>query len=875
MAVLRARAVVAERELPFAGLTELLAPADALLDGAAPAQVAALGEARGRASGAGAGDGETTPRQPFAAAIALLRVLEAVAARQPAGVAVLVDDVQWLDAVSLDALFFAARRLSSEPVAVLLAARPEPDRGLAGRGVETLELAGLGRDDARRLLGGELAAEPSRVVLESAGGNPLAIVELARALTPAQRDGTVAVSAPIRPGAAIERGFRAELDALPAAAARALLVPAADEGMTLERLRAVLADLGLPPGALDDAERAGVLIGEHGRVRFRHPLLRSVAYHAAPLADRVAVHAAIAGRLAAGGGEGIRRAWHLAAAATGPDETAAAALESAARDAWERGAAAEAADAYARAAELTPAGSREAAAARILSAARLLASTDQPQRALALAEQALAEPPGDAGLRAALQHLRGSITMRTGELDAGCLILVEQSALAAHDAPVRAAQMLLDANLRNRVVGDYPEMVRLARRTRELAAGADPQLAALGELTEAIALVNRGDGAAAEEVIARHEQLLLDPAASRFGLEVLAQPAHASIWLERFDRADRILSTLIARARERSAITALVYPLAARAQLALRRGRLRPAHADADEAVRLAVETRQYGLVGFATAMLAEVEATLGREQECREHAGTTIAICDAIGGDAMGMWGRSALGLLQLSLGRPEEAIAPLETCARLSERIGLREPNTVQWAANLVEALVRSGRSDEAREQLPRLEEGCGTAWAAAALLRCRGLLTEGDAGEALLTRSVDAFEAAGAQFEAARSRLVLGERQRRSRRRRRSREPLTAALTAFEAGGAAPWAARAQAELRAGGHATGPPRAEAWDELTPHELRIALLVAEGRTNPEIATQLLVTRKTVEHHLTHVYRKLGLRSRTELTRELAAEPV
>jgi DNA-binding CsgD family transcriptional regulator len=871
IAVLSACAVEAERDVPFAGLAELIAPVEARVDDLAPEHAVALDGARGLA----APGADAAPRQPLAAAIALLRLLEALAADEP--LLVVADDVQWLDGVSLDALFFAARRVTSERVAVLFAARAEPDRGLAARGVETLTLEGLDDDAARALLADDLAPEVGRVVVDSAAGNPLALVELTRALTAEQRAGAAAVPAPLRAGGEVERGFVAQLEALPEETVAALLVPAAEERLTVARADAALAALELDPRALDAAQDAGLLRAEDGLLRFRHPLLRSVVYHRAAVADRAEVHAVLAAQLAAGAGarDATRRAWHLAAAASGPDAEAADALQEAAEDAWGRGALVEAADAYARSAELTPFSARDVRATRTLTAAQLLAVADQPLRARSIAEHALSTaPPADPSLVAGLEHVRGSITMRTGELDAGALILTEEAERVAKADPARAAQMLLDANLRNRVVGDYPAMVRLARRTRQLAAKADPPLAALGEVTEAIALINRGDGAEADPMIARNEAVLLDPLAVRFGLEVLSSPAHASVWMERFDRADRILSTLIARSRDRSAVTALVYPLAARAQLNLRRGRLRPAHADGEEAVRLAFETRQYGLVGFATAMLCEVEAALGLEDACREHAGATIGICDAIGGDAMGLWGRSALGLLELTLGRPEAALPHLEACARLADRIGLVEPNTVQWAANYVEALARVGRTEDARGELERLEHGCGTEWARGALLRGRGLLTDGEEGEELLQASVAAFEGGGARFEAARSRLALGERWRRSRRRRDSREPLTAALNAFEACGAGPWAARAQDELRAGGQGTtAAPRAESWDELTPHELRVALLVAEGRTNPEVATQLFVTRKTVEHHLSQVYRKLGIRSRTELARLLAAE--
>jgi DNA-binding NarL/FixJ family response regulator len=200
------------------------------------------------------------------------------------------------------------------------------------------------------------------------------------------------------------------------------------------------------------------------------------------------------------------------------------------------------------------------------------------------------------------------------------------------------------------------------------------------------------------------------------------------------------------------------------------------------------------------------------------------------------------------------------------------MRQPGVVQWAADHVEALVRAGREAEATAALDLLREGSPTGWSVGTLARCRGMLTPGAEGEQLLARSAAALERSGARVEAARSLLCLGERLRRARQRRAAREPLQAAIDVFEGAGARPWAARARDELRATGQQARP-RDVAREELTPHEHRVALLVAAGRTNPEVAAELYVTRKTVEHHLSQIYRKLGLRSRTELARELAGE--
>ncbi len=436
--MLRARAVEAETALAFAGLSELLRPLTPLLGELEPAQASALAAALGvRAPLAdAAADGEEgRGAAPFAVAVALLGLLEAAAVRAPSGVAVLVDDAHWLDDASLDALCFAARRLLHEGVAVLRRRPPEPDRGLAARGSRPASArparrrrrpragAGSGEEGAASVGAGDaaggrrgrrrwavlpgetapLADAALERVLAAAAGNPLALVELTRALSDAERAGAAAAQGPIRPSAAIERAYRAELAALPPATVRALLLPAADEKLPLARIRAALAAAGLDPAALEPAERAGLLHAEQGRLRFRHPLLRAVVYHAAPFAERAAAHRALAAVLEADGEEPDRRAWHLAAACDGPDDEVAGLLVAVAEQARARGALDAVAHTLARAAELTPAApptparqpfcraSAPPASARRASGREAYAAVGQPARALELAEAALAD----------------------------------------------------------------------------------------------------------------------------------------------------------------------------------------------------------------------------------------------------------------------------------------------------------------------------------------------------------------------------------------------------------------------------------------------------------------------------------------------------
>jgi DNA-binding NarL/FixJ family response regulator len=334
------------------------------------------------------------------------------------------------------------------------------------------------------------------------------------------------------------------------------------------------------------------------------------------------------------------------------------------------------------------------------------------------------------------------------------------------------------------------------------------------------------------------------------------------------------MSTLVSDARERSALTALIFCLGQRSILEMRRGRLQAAYADGTEAFGLAEDAQQVAHVAAITGPLAEIEAALGRQEDCRRHAEAAIALFEFIGAAGSGLTPRSALGLLELGLGRPEAALQPLAECERHAAAHGPTNPNVNQWSANYVEALVRVGRRDEAARALHWVEGPGGSRWAAAAAARCRGLLADDEAeADRHFAASAAAFDAASMPFEAARTRLCWGERLRRARRRGDAREPLRAALAAFERAGAAPWADRARDELRAAGEAVSRGAASIADELTPHELRIAMLVAEGRTNPEVAAELFNSRKTVEHHLSQIYRKLGVRSRTELARLIAGE--
>ncbi len=273
------------------------------------------------------------------------------------------------------------------------------------------------------------------------------------------------------------------------------------------------------------------------------------------------------------------------------------------------------------------------------------------------------------------------------------------------------------------------------------------------------------------------------------------------------------------------------------------------------------------------------MEAGRGQTTACRDHVARATALLTRTGALSGQAYTGAALGLLELGLGRPDAAVAALEPVARFTEVNGLREPQVVQWAPDLVEALVRSGRDHEAAYALESFDEQAhhtGGAWALAAAARCHGLLAGDEDFERWFEEALDWHQRLPAPFERARTEQCYGERLRRAGQRTRARTPLRSALAAFEALGAAPWSERARAELRATGETVRRRQRSADDHLTPQETQVALLVAGGATNREAAGSLFVTPKTIEFHLAQIYRKLGIHSRTQLSIRLSrGDPV
>jgi DNA-binding CsgD family transcriptional regulator len=458
--------------------------------------------------------------------------------------------------------------------------------------------------------------------------------------------------------------------------------------------------------------------------------------------------------------------------------------------------------------------------------------------------------------------------------------------------PRRAAAMFLEASVAHMMTGDLEALIASAERARALSIGAEPAVELLATAVIGEGQIALGEVAAGAAALGACEPYLMeaDPLAI---VEIVGMAGHALIWLEDWDAAGRILSRVLGAARAASAVSALIHPLAVQAHLDLRRGRWAPALAGASESAELAEDTGQLALLPHALAALTLVEASLGHETGCRRHVARGLELA---GGDTFYL--HAAVGLLELGLGRIPEAIEALETGHRQMLRRGLSS-SVVLLRPDLIEAYVRAGRCEEAEAVLARLEEDAGAGggggasgavgaghngaapsgaggprWPRAAAARCRALLAPDEDVRSAFGAALALHEGLPMPFERARTLLVFGERLRRAKQRAEAREPLTAALDAFERLGARPWAERARTELRATGGQAGGRRAQAAaEQLTPHELQIAVLVSQGMTNREAAAALFLSPKTIEYHLGQIYRKLDVRGRAQLARLMAME--
>jgi DNA-binding CsgD family transcriptional regulator len=867
MTVLRASGAPTESELAFSGLADVLRPLFSRLDKLPAQQGVALASALAL--------GPPAPVGRFAICAATLGVLGAAAEDGP--VLVIVDEAESLDRSSAEALLFAERRLDADRVALLFAVRDGRPTMFDIAELPELRLAPLDRDAAQVLLTSFAEVTIAPQVLEqlmlAAAGNPLALVEIPALLSVEQLAGTEPLGDELTTAATVERAFLRQVESLAAVSREALLVAAASDTGELDMIVSALIALEIDPRSLVPSEKAALISISGGMLEFRHPLLRAAVYRTASAVGRRAAHQALANTVA-GERQVDRRAWHLAAAAPGRDEAAARALEEAALAARRRGGHAEAASAFERAGRLSAEGFERARRLREAAADTWLVGRADDARGLL--DEAL-DNAGDPSVRAAIQHRRGVIDMWQGSPLASHALLVEEAASVEELDPARAAKMLTDAAWACFMAAEISTGLETAERANELGTRVGGIAETLAKAVLGIALVLSGDAHRAVPLFADYIGLLDSVESSpSLGLyQPLRPDGQLLMWFEQYDRAREVLDRTIDSARAGSALGALPYALSVLADLDFRTGNWAAAYAAATEAVRLADETNQITTLAFSLGCLARIEAAQGREADCRAHSERALTIAYPRVGAVVALAG-SGLGLLELGLGHVDQAMEQLEALARRAAEHGLKEPGVIQWAPDLIETYVRLGRFREAELALAQFESLASKTertWALAAASRCRGLLAAEDGFEVEFRRALELHGSTPTPFERARTQLCLGERLRRAKRRAEAREPLREALTTFERLGAASWSERARSELAATGETVRRRDPYAAEQLTPQELQVALVVARGATNKEAGAALFLSPKTIETHLGRVYRKLNVRSRTELAHLFSRE--
>ncbi|WP_138732059.1 helix-turn-helix transcriptional regulator [Modestobacter excelsi] len=845
MRVLRTSGVESESPLAFAALQRLLWPLRARLDGLPGPQRAALGAALGEATGEG---------ERFLAFLGTLSLLADAADEAP--LLLVVDDAHWLDDASSAALLFVARRLQDERVALLFAARDGDARSFDAPDLPAVALGGVTGADADALLaghdGGGIDPGVRDQLVTGTGGNPLALVELARVLTGEQLAGRAPLPAPLPLTGGVERGFLDRHRRLDELGQRFLLVAAADDTARLTVVRDAAERLGAGADALDDAERSGLLGVDGDVVSLYHPLVRSAVYRAATSAQRRAAHHALAEVLA---GDPDRRAWHLAAAADRPDDDVVAALDAVAERAAARGGHEAAAAAWSRAAELTTGG--DARGRRLHRAASSAWLGAHPSQAVALATAAAAAVT-DPLVRAQLLTLQAQIAWNTRSLDEGYDVVLQAVQVAAGvDEAMAQLLAMLAASLA--AFGAHSARdVDPAALVAPPAADASARVRAAAALRLGFLAAARHDWAAMAECFRAGFALTdTDPLDDH-----VLQPnlAIAAVFLGDDERALRLHEHQLTAARAAGALNMVEHALTRGAQVQLVVGAWSQAAAAAEEALPLTAATGHPGLSALPHALLAAVAALRGEDPDAHLAEVTAIRAAHPLGvSDVL------VVGLLHWAraLGAAAQPTTALHHLEQISEA-GLRRAAAV----DRIETAVRAGRPDLARTWVDELADyaaGTGTPAATAVVEHGRALLA--DDAEVHFERALAAHAHSQRLPDRARTELAYGEHLRRARRRVDARAHLRAALALFEQLGAGSWAERAAQELRASGETARRRDVSTAADLTAQERQVAGLVRQGLSNRDVAARLFVSPRTVDFHLRNVFSKLGVTSRAELT--------
>jgi len=858
MQVARVAGVQAEMGMGFAGLHQLLIPFLGGLEQLPDPQREALGSAFGMM------DGPAPDR--FLVGLAALTLLTDAAAERP--VLCLVDDAQWLDQVSVEVLGFIARRLYADRVGMLFTVREGEGQAAALAGLPELRIDGLPEEVAGELLATAAAApvdgQVSAQIVAGVAGNPLALVEAAGELTPAELSGAVVLGWPLRSWGRLEELYLSRVGALPDDTQTLLLLAAADPTGDPALVARAAGQLGIDPEA-GEAAGTGRLVSWEPRVRFRHPLIRSAAYYAAPAAARRRAHAALAA-VTDPGADPDRRAWHLAEAAAGPDEQVAAELERSAGRAQARGGLAAAGAFLERAAALTLDPAQRAGRALAAAQANVRAGAFGKARDLLAATEVEGSGPLDEFQGALIDLLRGQIAFASGlGSHAPSLLLKAARRLEPLDLDL-ARQTYVDAWQAAFFAGHLAgadDLLEVSRAARALPPPTHPPRLVDLALDGVAWLVTDGPAAAAP-VLRQATSALAGPdipAEEIFRWWWIATVADQALW---DDGGWRVTVRQVQLAREAGALVQLPFLLNSLAADAVYSGDFAAAASLIAEADAVC-EATGARLAPYAAMRLA---ALRGNQAEAARLIQPIIEQATAGGQGLAVTVAHRAAAILCNGLGRYEEALAAAREASEHKHVL------VSVWALpELIEAAVRTGNPGMAGEAVDRLTETAragGTEHGLGIEARSRALLSEGEAAEGYYREAISRLGHSRRRPELARAHLLYGEWLRGERRRSEARDELRTALEMFEAMGMEAFAGRARAELRATGERARPRGPGAPAVLTPQEAQIARMVAGHLTNREIAARLFISASTVEYHLRKIFRKLGVTSRTQLARTL-----
>jgi DNA-binding CsgD family transcriptional regulator len=854
--VLTATGVQSEAELPFAGLHQLLLPLP-WLDGALPSpQKEALLAAFGRS--------RMSAPDPFFIALATLDLLSDASANSP--LLVLADDAQWLDGPTSSVLTFVARRLQSDPIVMLFAVREGDANALLQAGLNEMRLAPLDEAESANLLDDrvpKLTPHHRELILAQSRGNPLALVELPTVLQPDLPADVSIVTTGLPLTARLESAFTARFSDLPETTRGVLLIAALDDGSDLAEVLTAAGHLqneAVGADAVAPAEAARLVEVTGGRVHFRHPLIRSAIQQGATLSNRLAAHAALADTLEY---EPERRAWHRASSVVGRNEAVAEDLDRVAESARARGARVVSVSALRRSAELSPDPARRLD--RLLRAAETAFEVGRRDVVAAIVEEAqplmpLVHGALDRGRMALVRGLGESRVLSAERLQS--LVAIAEQARGAGD-PNLAWNLLWRIAQRCFWADPGPEARNIVVRAADAAGPADHDARQVAVLAYAAPLE------CANVVI----EYISDWPIETLDAENARLLGSAAVVVGAFEASVPLLNASVAGLRSQGRLAHLARALTMQGWSAVCFADWRTAIPALDEAVRMATETGEAAWAAGARAMQAIIAAMRGQLDVATTLSLEAEGVAMTAGATHMLAYIHVARSLAALADGRADEAYQELLHIYDPADPAHHLVPSC-WYVGDLAEAAAYSDNRDQARALIQQLEpmvEGSRSRWIQSAFNYAHAQLADDAHFE---ERFRDAFSHAQAgrwPFQRARLQLSYGTWLRRQRRVSDARIALRSARDGFDSIGTPGWADRARQELRAAGETSQLRKPELWDQLSPQELQIASMAAEGLSNREIAQRLYLSPRTVGSHLYRLFPKLGITSRAQLGSALA----